>query len=819
LLFLFVAVETAWSQDVEALHEQVFGKRKMAAKQSIPVALFIDKISQGEIRLTIASNRSELEIESAPLLRQFQTELKPEVFQRLEASTNALGNFRISDLKRETITVEFDELKLELRVSVPPELRRPTTIKFTSRLPQGAERAIPQSPFSAYLNVRSGVDYVERSATGRDEGLQPMHVGFDGAINYRGWVLEGSGTLDEAAPSLFRRGDVRLVRDDTEHMIRYSAGDVVYPTAGFQGFQPMLGFSLARNFALQPYRVTEPRGQTSFILKSPSKVEVLVNGQSVQTLQLPAGPHSLRDFMFSNGGNEVVLRITDEVGRTEIVRLSFFFDTRLLAQGEQEFSYNIGLPSRPGEPGLSYDRSKPYVSLLHRFGVSDSVTSGINFQGDVDHQLLGAETVWATPLGTFQPDIGLSYARRTGMDYGTRLGYRYADPNSTAGRSYSAAVQYRGASFASFSTLDRPAAIAWDFSARYSQRLPWGINGGIGGSYQISRNDLSSCSANLLLTKAFGRNWFADVSLDRTETFGSKPEYRAFLSLTYFFSDHRHSIRASHDTASGATRGDWQFRGQNSVEGFDGNLGFQQRRDDYSGFGALRYTGYRGEASIAHDITTPQSRDANVASRTSLRAGTALVYADGEMTLSRPIHDSFAIVAVKPEFKGQDIGVDAARDSHGAKADWVGPAVVPSLSSYLVRDISISAPDLPPGYDLGPSSHTIRPGYRSGTVIHVGESVSAFVSGFLLSSDGAPVPLQAGEVVSRDRTNASPIGIFTNRRGKFTAEGLQAGRYELRLFDDESARVPFEIPKGTVGMYEVGTLRLPTGVVLRTLSK
>src|SRR3989442_105686 len=34
-------------------------------------------------------------------------------------------------------------------------------------------------------------------------------------------------------------------------------------------------------------------------------------------LQLPAGPQNLRDFRFSNGANDVTLRITDDVSRVE----------------------------------------------------------------------------------------------------------------------------------------------------------------------------------------------------------------------------------------------------------------------------------------------------------------------------------------------------------------------------------------------------------------------------------------------------------------------------------------------------------------------
>ena len=55
----------------------------------------------------------------------------------------------------------------------------------------------------------------------------------------------------------------------------------VASTAGFQSYQSLLGLTVARNFSLQPYRITQPLGQTSFFLKAPSKVEVLVNGRAL----------------------------------------------------------------------------------------------------------------------------------------------------------------------------------------------------------------------------------------------------------------------------------------------------------------------------------------------------------------------------------------------------------------------------------------------------------------------------------------------------------------------------------------------------------
>src|SRR5207244_11270209 len=121
---------------------------------------------------------------------------------------------------------------------------------------------------------------------------------------------------------------------------------------------------------------------SALFLKSDSKVDVLVNVRLVQTLQLPAGQHNLKNFPFASGANDVVLRITDPVGRIETITLSFFFDSKLLAQGEQEFAYSVGLPSRTENGHYNYDADSPTLSAFHRIGLSDKLTAGLNLQAD-----------------------------------------------------------------------------------------------------------------------------------------------------------------------------------------------------------------------------------------------------------------------------------------------------------------------------------------------------------------------------------------------------------------------------------------------------
>jgi len=239
------------------------------------------------------------------------------------------------------------------------------------------------------------------------------------------------------------------------------------------------------------------------------------------------------------------------------------------------------------------------------------------------------------------------------------------------------------------------------------------------------------------------------------------------------------------------------------------NLGFQRRPDDYSAFGGMRYNGYRGEASLSQDITTPGTAAGNVDDRTSIRFGTALVYADGQLALSRPVHDSFAIIAPHPTLKGQDIGVDPVQDSYAARVGRFGPAVLPDLNSYLVRNVAIDAPNLPVGYELGSDVYTVRPTYKSGTVIRVGSGATVILEGILATADGTPVSLQEGEIVSLTDPQMKPAALFTNKRGKFSVEGLKPGKHVLRLFADPHATLQLDIPKDKAGIYNIGTMKLP----------
>ncbi len=179
-------------------------------------------------------------------------------------------------------------------------------------------------------------------------------------------MLEGSPSYLESFDHPLQRGYTRLVYDNSKDLVRYSAGDLVYPIVGYQSTINMGGIGASRDFSLQPYINAYPVSQFEFYLDTSATVDVWVNETLTGTLRLTPGTHDIRDFPFSNGQNDVRIVITDIYGRVQVLRFSFILETSLLASGLSQFSYNLGFRSMTQENTYRYSPDEPVISLLKR---------------------------------------------------------------------------------------------------------------------------------------------------------------------------------------------------------------------------------------------------------------------------------------------------------------------------------------------------------------------------------------------------------------------------------------------------------------------
>jgi outer membrane usher protein len=191
--------------------------------------------------------------------------------------------------------------------------------------------------------------------------------------------------------------------------------------------------------------------------------------------------------------------------------------------------------------------------------------------------------------------------------------------------------------------------------------------------------------------------------------------------------------------------------------------------------------------------------------RGTLTLGSALVFADGHAAVTRPVYDSFAIVAPHASVAGTGLGVDPSSVeldgpvSYAATSDLLGPPVLPDVGSYRVRRVTVDPVDAPLGTSLSSVSFDLRPGYRRGTVVRVGSDRNVSLTGTLRNADGSPAGTVAGKLVD-PLDPSEPVLLFTNKAGRFYAEGLRAGRaYRLSL-DGAPGQATVAVPDDAVGL-------------------
>ena len=788
---------------------------------AISVPIYFEKRLMGLAQVLITPDPQLSYVQAAPLFAI----LKPLVTEdRLAALDAAVvhGFINLPDGDKGGVDLRFDETLVAVVMDIPSESKK--TQSLTARRDYNLlnKTITPPSPVSAYLNLFGAQDYVDRGQRPEDEGRQPTRMSTDGAVNVKGWVLESSLDYAEDEGRTVQRGDTRLVHDLPDKAVRTAAGDLSYPVEGFQSFQPMLGVTVARNFDLQPYRVTEPTGRTSFFLNSPSRVEIFVNDRRVQTLQLRSGPYNITDFPVVNGSNDVKMIITDATGRVEVKTFEIVSDTNLLAAGLHKFAYNLGFVSSTEDRQRQYEFGEPVLSVFHRYGLTDSLTLGGNLQADRPQQMAGIDATVGTIWGTLRTDLAGSRLNSGEEGFAWQTQYQIAnhakekgDGIFTGARSFTLLADYRSNKFAPLGLLAPENASSYKLAARYRQQWSPTLSLGFGGSYDFGRGEQDNdWKYSVSLNKQLLPGIHLNLNLERRHLEG----YGAFLNLSWSPPASRHSLNGSHDSFAKTTRTDWNYAQESPSESISASAGVVRTEDRYDSRGSATYYGSRGQVTAGHEVVTPfrSDGDSNSAteSRSEFRFASALVYGGGRLALSRPIGNSFAILAPDPSIEDYPLGINpqGRREedrAFEATTDRWGPAVLPDLTPYLYRTIRVDSSKLPPGYDAGESSYTFYPTYRSGTFVRLGSDANVLLDGTLQYRDKTPVALQAGTMNLAGSTDAVPQAFFTNRAGRFRIEKLKPGNYLLQLYSFPDVALSIAIPEGAVGPTQAGILTLP----------
>lgn len=789
-VFIAVLLTASWS----------FAKPPLG-KPDLIAPVVIDQRVEGDLWIFPRSEPEDFAIEAAPLIQIMQRFLPEEPLETLKARQRPDGTLRLSDLRESGFGADFDEASVELRIRIPLNLRQSWFLDLNRLRRTGPE--IRSAANSGYLNLRMTQGYVG------DEALRskvPLQGRVDLVQQSGGLVFESGANYREHDQDPWVRQDTRFVLDWEDRLVRWQFGDLSSAGRGFQVAPRMAGISARREFAIRPERTATRLTDTEIFIKRDSIVQFWINGSLYSEVRLPAGRFSLREFPLLAGFNKVQVRIRDDLGQEERFDFDLLFESSLLENGVQEFSYNFGFPWRPVGADRAYDGEALFTSVVHRMGVSDVLTIGVNFQNWYYRGMAGLEAMRATRLGLFSLDGALSYILGVAGGAGR---FRWRSPDRIEGidPSWRFGFEYERRSDTFFVVTADPlvasgieARTEIQASRKIGARSILGVTLFHDEAF-FNAPDRRGGRASLMVPLSAA--WRLELGYQQS----SSPtlDERGTVTLSWIDLPGRFSASASHETSARMSSLLLHRSNRQPTGDARWTVSAQAAPDMESGGISLEGLGRIGKARLDHVSTrSGASRQLN----TSVGLDTAVVWADGVAALSQPVSDAFVLVRTRQIPEEARVLVNPVGDSHrGELTSRRDRLVIGELSSYSVFDLNLDGTALPMGSQLEREWFRLRPGYRSGVLITQDLQRRVLVRGRLVRADGQPWALLGGEIEDLEG-RLIDSSVFTNRDGRFVVEGLKPGSYRMTFGESAAGAWVFTVPEGQ-GLFDSGEIALP----------
>lgn len=762
----------------------------------------------GDLPLQIDTD-DRLTFPSVRILQVLSELLSPDVLENLRTSFGGKAKVGPEDFAPVGIGVEYDPRTLELRFSIPTERRASRAVSVSALDRTRVGELLKPANFSAYFNVRSSLDLVE---DGTDQGLRAPIMLLDGAVRLGPAVVESDAIWQpDALGGDFQRLGSRLVFDDTHRLVRISAGDLETQARGFQSAPDIAGISIFRSYSvLNPQQVVRPRGDRAFRLDRASTVEVIVNGQQVRRLQLSPGNYNLRDFPFTQGGNDIRLNILDDTGRTEVVQFNLFVDQTQLGKGLSEFALYAGVKAPLGLRGPRYTNDW-IASGYYRRGISDAFTLGANFQADANSQMGGVEAVIGTRFGTIGTNVAFSHVDGIGSGRALNATFqRLIQRPNGLGDTFNLFVESRSRKFAPVAFFLPENPYRYELGGGYTHAFTARLFAGVDARFSKGRGGRPDVH-NYRLSGGWRLSERATLNAEaryQRDTIGR--DFSGFLSLIVRLGRYS-TVRSEFDTRDNRFRSSYQTLSGSGVGSYNVTADVE-RSDNGAGVSVnANYFANRAELGFSHFGSYTRGFGNSLNQRSTFRVGTSLALADGAVSVGRPIFDSFAIVKPHRSLGNADVIVDASSFGRAANSGALRTATMPSLPSYSERTVALDVKDAPPGTDIGQGAFRVFPSYRSGYVVTVGSDYNVTALGVMIDVDGQPVSLVSGTATELAHPEKPAQTVFTNRQGRFGATGLAPGKWRFEMLDAARSTFEIEVPADANGVIQLGTIRAKEG--------
>ncbi|MBF0360885.1 MAG: hypothetical protein HQK49_07730 [Oligoflexia bacterium] len=764
-------------------------------------------------------------------------------------STSTSTSINIKDLQQLNIDYKYDENLLSLELIIPAELRKKNIVNLLA-VNQSANQSSNSVDVNAssrandftfngssfYLNTNLGRVYSNQKRETEFDESNSFFSNFQFVGNIYNLILESNHEYFSEREHSWTRGNSRLIHDDRKHLVRYIVGDSEYPLMGFQSSSAGAGVAIFRDYAINAQNLTKTNSLAnsyssavtsnsgnSLILKRSSLLEVYLNGSLVDKKTLPAGPFDLTNIPFSSGENNLILKITDNLGNVEQINISQLYHGEILAATTSEFLVSYDYPSYVEDYQKKYDSSKGRGTFFYRYGIKDQLNLGGNLQLNRDDQLLGVECKFLTPIALIANNLAYSGSKGEDKDKGdANREKKYALAFKTEINSlekwgkrealflWRASLRVQDVYFKAVG--ESPSSLRLYSDLYLIKRFIELGNLSVGGGlvYQDNRfPQTDTLSFKFDLSKSFAREFNFGINytqeLKSANDKGEKGEKRILFMLTWVDSKGQMQGSSSYNTFDKNSATQFQHRYSKGHESLSSGILYNENENQKNLGADVNYLASRFESRVAHALT----RNKNPASSTSSASSAsdadkhsgevtmrfALAYANSLFAFGRPISDSFAIINTDPPSKKYSIPINRSYNFAIAEINYFGSALVPSIRPYSRENLFLDSAELPMGENLAFENITILNSYKSGVGIKIALTKKRSVVAYIKDSRGNNLTLKTGKVFSfgngvKDEMMAE---FFSNREGRIFIDEISTQNLKLKLVIDDNRYDPLEI--------------------------
>ncbi len=800
-------------EELNAIYLRVFGKEQQALSLKTSMDLEINNKPNGTIRLQ-TDTKKITKLQRSILLPKLKRYLKTDIYKKLAKLTAKKTWISTKHLKEADITISYNTMTLNAEVNIDKKNMNRRMRAMLSAL-HGRHKVIPENllepaDISGYINLGSNFSYQHDAK----ENKARFNLHAVSAVNVQGFVLENKLSYQVGGKkNIFRRDYTRLVIDDPENDYRYQLGDIYTQGRNLQTSFRLAGAQLSKETIWTDRRDTRPQGDYHFLLENDAEVEVYQDGNLTKTKRLQAGEHTLSEIT-NRKGSQTRLVVKDDFGKTYTETFDRFIDNRLLKPKYARYATSAGVLSRYKSSGLEYKTNAKIVSGFYQFGVSENITIGFDAQSYEKSFQLGSDIIWATSIGNISAGVAHSQPEKGKIGQAVQLQIssnqrRKKNANSEP-FSWDISAQLYNKNYRNIGDEGNYSDKDEDRSQREHHRLDLNLHhtfsdnltGNLHLTHTGYHDNRSYQTLGLNLGWKINKSTYISLGSSHNRSRDDKIDHSIYasvnISLGQYFGRH-HSFENHYSGQDQSLRSTYRVgsKGRFGLDSLNGALRVQARTNAQAVGGDIRYRDEKFDLTARH-IPTINKKTGKVTQRSHAAINTAIAFADGALAISRPISNSFAIIT-QPKGLKYPMAVSRSKSLFNRRTNDLNDlpkyydalltsyssAVLSNLSDYSIQHISTDSAVLPKGFDHNMTEFDLMPDYKSGYKIKVGGEKGLSFNATLLVSNGNPLKLEGGQLVSQDEYSdeINPILFFTNDKGEIDIPTIKKGAYKVELFN------------------------------------